>query len=157
MKRPARLYLILVLLSTCFIFQAQESQKIRFSKRSDLIYFFQIGTKSDSIIKNKSDRFYFVLNDSLKGSIFIDVENGMFIKTENDSILKLDFLPGMRYETLHLKNTDAAYKENRSNFHFELNTRVNGASEFDKKKIRIRIMDKRRNEVLMENVLVYGN
>ncbi|MDI1355476.1 MAG: hypothetical protein PSX36_11180 [bacterium] len=157
MKHLSHLYLSLFLLTGSFIFKAQEPQKIRFSKQSEFIYFFQVGPKSDSIIKNRSDRFYFLVQDSLKQNIFIEVENGMFSRTDNDSILKLDFLPGIKYETVYLKNQEPAYKEKKPNSRFELTTRVNGASEFDKRKIRIRVMDKRRNEILMESVFVFGN
>ena len=154
MNQLLRSYLVPLLFITCGVIRAQETQKIRFSKNSDMVYFFQIGNKSDNVIKNESDRFYFVLNDSLKANIYLDVENGKFNRTENDSILKLEFLPGMKYETVYLKKAEEGQVAN-SKSHLELKTQVNGASEFDKYRIRIRVVDRRRNEILMENVYRY--
>src|SRR5688572_8661567 len=77
---------------SCFLFlvscclYSQTPQKIKFSKSSSMIYFFQAGEKQDTIIKNKSDLFYLWVPDTLKEIIVINVDNGQFQQTDTDTL-----------------------------------------------------------------------
>lgn len=75
--------------------QAQYSVKIK--REDNRFLFFQPGTKSDTIIKNKSDLFLIKLPDSLKNNIRIFLKNGQFIATTKDSLYQLRPVPGMKY------------------------------------------------------------
>ena len=70
---------------------------IKVKKEDNRFLFFQLGTKSDTIIKNKSDLFHIKLPDSLKNNIQIFLKNGQFIETKKDSIYRLRSVPGMKY------------------------------------------------------------
>ncbi len=59
--------------------------------------FFQAGTKNDTLIKNKTDKFVMILPDSLNGYIQVFIKNAQFIKTDKDSIYQLRPIPGMKY------------------------------------------------------------
>ncbi len=72
-------------------------QTIKVKREDNRFLFFQLGQKSDTIIKNKTDLFLIKLPDSLKTNIQIYLNNGQFIKTEKDSIYQLKAIPGMKY------------------------------------------------------------
>jgi hypothetical protein len=74
---------------------AQYSIKVK--REDNRFLFFQLGQKSDTIVKNKSDLFLIKLPDSLKTNIKIFLSNGLFIKTDNDSIYQLKPIAGMKY------------------------------------------------------------
>jgi hypothetical protein len=74
---------------------AQYSIKVK--KEDNRFLFFQLGQKSDTIVKTKSDLFLIKLPDSLKTNIQIFLSNGQFIKTSKDSIYQLKPIAGMKY------------------------------------------------------------
>lgn len=74
---------------------AQYSIKVK--REDNRFLFFQLGQKSDTLIKNKSDLFLIKLPDSLKTNIQIFLNNGQFIKTDKDSIYQLKPIAGMKY------------------------------------------------------------
>lgn len=79
---------------SCFL-KAQQTIKVK--REDNRFLFFQLGQKSDTITKNKTDLFLIKLPDSLKTNIQIYLNNGQFIKTEKDSIYQLKSIPGMKY------------------------------------------------------------
>ena len=84
---------ILVLFS--FSLKAQYTLKVK--REDNRFLFFQLGQKSDTIIKNRNDLFLIKLPDSLKTNINIFLNNGQFIKTDKDSIYQLKPIAGMKY------------------------------------------------------------
>jgi hypothetical protein len=66
-------------------------------KEDNRFLFFQVGAKTDTIVKNKSDTFVLHFPDSLKNSISVFLANGQLVKTESDSIYLLRPVPGMKY------------------------------------------------------------
>ena len=85
---------ISLLLLSCSSF-AQYSIKVK--REDNRFLFFQLGQKSDTIVKNKSDLFLIKLPDSLKSNIQIFLNNAQFIKTNKDSIYQLKPIAGMKY------------------------------------------------------------
>lgn len=73
---------------------AQYSIKIK--REDNRFLFFQLGQKSDTIVKNRNDLFLIKLPDSLKNNIQIFIHNGQFIKTDKDSIYQLKPIAGMK-------------------------------------------------------------
>ena len=71
--------------------------KVKIKREDNRFLFFQLGTKSDTLIKNQSDLFLIKLPDSLKNEIRIFITNGQFVKSSNDSLFLLRFVPGMKY------------------------------------------------------------
>ena len=86
---------IYILILFSFSLKAQYSIKVK--REDNRFLFFQLGQKSDTIIKNKSDLFLIKLPDSLKTNIQIFLNNGQFIKTDKDSIYQLKLILGMKY------------------------------------------------------------
>ncbi|MBK9285522.1 MAG: hypothetical protein IPM51_14570 [Sphingobacteriaceae bacterium] len=102
-------------------------------KESDIIYF-QKGNKTDSITKTKGSEFYFIVPENKKSKIVIQIENGHFTGTENDSIIKLHYMPGLKYECVYeLKDEHAPVP------HFEFKTLMNGTSTTNDSAIQIKI------------------
>lgn len=133
---------------------AQSVEKIKFKKQNSLLYFYQKGPKSDTIVKNKSDLFYLVVPDTLKDKIVIFVDNGQFISTPNDSIVKLNFVPGFNYESFFLPEEQRALTTHaKKQFHFK--TLVNGTSLQPINGVRFKIVNKKEDAVIIENVFFY--
>lgn len=86
---------ISVLLLFSFYIHAQQIIKVR--KVDNRFLFFQLGQQHDVLTKDKNDLFYIKLPDSLKYNLQINVENGHFTKTSNDTIFKLIPIKGMKY------------------------------------------------------------
>jgi hypothetical protein len=80
-----------------FSFSTQAQYALKVKKEDNRFLFFQIGTKNDTIVKNKTDLFFIKLPDSLKQNIQIFLKNGQFFKTENDSVYRLVPVLGMKY------------------------------------------------------------
>lgn len=83
-----------------FIFISLSShaqQTIKVKKVDNRFLFFQIGKQNDVLEKDKNDLFYIKLPDSLKQDLQIQVENGHFTKTSNDTVFKLIPIRGMKY------------------------------------------------------------
>ena len=95
--------LTLLLLSTA-ILQAQ--QKIKVKRDDNRFFFLQTGVKNDTIIKNQTDEFRIHFPDSVQHQFVIHIQNAQFIKTKNDSLFRLAYIPGMKYS---LSKPDTAY------------------------------------------------
>ena len=130
---------------------AQNPEKIKFQKNSSLIYFFPKGANTDSVVKNSNDLFYLVVPDSLKKHIVVYVENGKLVKTTNDSLVKLNYTQGLKYESQVAEAPKKLKKE------FELISLINGASSYEKNKILIQIINKKEEKVVIENIFFYRN
>ncbi len=80
-----------------FSFHSHAQFSVKIKKEDNRFLFFQAGAKTDTIIKNKSDKFVMHLPDSLKNNMSVFLSNGQFIKTDSDSIYQLRPVPGMKY------------------------------------------------------------
>ena len=140
---------------------SQPVEKIKFAKTSYNFLFFQKGTKSDTISKNKSELFYFIIPDSLKQDVVISVENGRLQKTGNDSLLRLEYLPGLQYETFFSKieglklGVDQKKSTKKSMIALEIKTLINGVSDKEKNTVTIKISSKKEEKVILENTFYY--
>ncbi len=133
---------------------AQTVEKIKFKKQNSLLYFFQKGTQSDTIVKNKNDLFYLVVPDTLKDKIVIFVDNGQLLSTPNDSIVKLNFVMGFNYESFFLPEEQRALTTHaKKQFHFK--TLVNGTSLQPINSVRFKIVSKNEGTVIIENVFFF--
>jgi hypothetical protein len=149
----------LIYFSILFVFTnttAQHPEKIKFQKNSSLIYFFSKDANKDSIVKNSNDLFYLVVPDSLKKHIVVYVENGKLVKTTNDSLVKLNYMQGLKYESQFVIN-EVAEASKKIKKEFELISLINGASSYEKNKILIQIINKKEEKVVIENVFFYRN
>ena len=90
-------FILTILFFTCStVLNAQE--KIKIKREDNRFLFYQVGNKSDTIILNKSDLFFIKLPDSLKKTIQINVENGLFKIVHKDSLTyQLQIVKGMKY------------------------------------------------------------
>lgn len=140
---------------------SQSIEKIKFAKNADHFFFFQKGLKSDTIIKNVSDKFYLLVPDSLKAYISITVENGRLQKTSNDSLLVFEYLSALKYETFYVpiesqQNSMIADKKRTNDpKNFELKTLINGSCERENNTILIRIINKKDDHLMIENLFYY--
>jgi hypothetical protein len=154
LKRNRILYSTLCLL---FLFGktfSQSAEKIKFKKTDPFIYFFQKGEKKDTLAKTLGDIFYLFVPDSLKNVISIYVENGQLLATNNDSLFRLHFVRGIKYESLFsLKETRNTGNKDLEKFEFK--TLVNGSSTLSENKIKVQIYNRVLNELVLENSFIY--
>lgn len=142
--RTCFLYLVVMMMS---LFSQSQNVPVIKVKKNQVIYFFQEGTKTDTLSFNKGTRFYLVVSDSLKEQTVIDVENGQLGKTTNDSIVELKFTPGIRYESFFSPGDNT---KNSNTPTFEYRVRINGTATTEANRIRIRIIDRKKEEVQFE-------
>lgn len=81
-------------------------QKIKIKKVDNTFLFLQAGTKNDTVIKNQTDLFRIHFPDSARHQLVIHIQNAQFMKTKNDSLFRLAYIPGMKYS---LSKPDTAY------------------------------------------------
>jgi hypothetical protein len=148
----------LLFLKTFILFSGlivgQETERIRFAKDHGFVYFFQAGEITDTISKEKGTSFYLLAPDSLKEFFIINVENGKFtLSTKNDSIIKLEHMPGLRYESRFLPAEESSQPLEVAPRKFR--TLMNGVSVVPKNTIIIQLIDKRRNKTLAEQQLIF--
>lgn len=134
---------------------SQTPGKIKFQKNSNLIYFFSKNSTTDSVVKSKSDVFYLVIPDSLKRFVTVYVENGKLLKTTNDSLVKLNYMPGLKYESQYVINEipDSGTKGFKKVF--DLISLIDGPSSYQKNRILVKIINKKEEKVVIENVFLY--
>jgi hypothetical protein len=149
---------LLYFLFSCFAFSdgiiAQNEEKIHFKKEQGFIYFFQKGLYRDTLQKNLGDVFYLIVPDSLKAHLSIQVDNAQLVKTENDSLVTVNYVKGFNYESIFIpteQNTQVKAKQKS----VEFKTLVNGVSAVSPDRIEIKFMDKREKNVLLKNVFYF--
>ena len=128
----------------------QNPISIKVKKQNDIVFFYQKGAKSDTITKQKNNLFYFILNDSLKKSISISIDNGRFISTKNDSIIEFKFMPNLKYEAKFIEeNTSALVKK------IKFMSLINGSTSINKNEIVFlfagKLEEKKQPNLLLES------
>lgn len=137
-----------------FILRAQTTETLHIKKDLFLIYFFQKGVKSDTVLKNKTDLFYLLVPDSLMGHVSVFVENGLLRLTENDSLVRLVYLQGLNYESVYRKEEPG--NDNVKLQRRDLKSWINGTPSVDiENRLVIRIVDHRGNKPIVENTFYY--
>lgn len=129
---------------------SQPVESIKLRKNGASVYFFQKGLKKDTITAGVADLFYFIAGDSAKAHLSIWVENGRLVRSENDSLLKFEYLPGLKYETIfsHSLGTGNA---------FITKSLINGSTDRDRRQVVIRIYDRKEEKFILENTFYYGH
>lgn len=127
-------FIFIFFIITTFTLKAQYQVKIK--REDNRFLFFKLGNKSDSLINKDNNLFYMKLPDNNKKNISIFVENGQFVKTNNDTIYQILFIPGMKYS--HSKK-DSIF-----------NTLVEGTCKISNK-IKIDFYDTFTNKSILKN------
>lgn len=147
-----RLFIICIFLFTTLkSFSQQEKIKIR--KQNDQLIFFQKGIQSDTILKNKNDLFCLVIPDTLV-NLTISIENGNFQKTKNDSIVKLIYIPGIKYECVY-REIQKEQERGSTKKLKERNCLINGIPEQASGIIKITFYIKGHSEPLLVNKFIF--
>lgn len=152
----ASLYISFTFLLYSTIFFAQSNNLLKFKKDTQQLYFFQKENQNDSIIKNQNDLFYLVITSNYKSNISILLDNGQLIETNNDSIFKLIYIGGFKYESF-FNVVDNVNQNNLQPKPFEYKTLINGLSNLEKNRIKIQIINKKEDIIILENNFIYFN
>jgi hypothetical protein len=152
-----KLFLLVLTLLSGNKTRSQPIEKIKFQKNQERIYFFKTGARSDTLFKNTSHFFYLMVPDSLRPRFSLLVDNGRLMPAGSDSLLKFEYLPGLKYETFYVKTAalQNTGKQGEGVASQELSTLINGSTDKPKNMIVIRISDKKEEKALLENIFYY--
>lgn len=141
------------LFSFQFKLYSQSTEIFKVKRNSSTIYFFQKDDSSKIIRENVSDVFYFVAPDSLKEQLVLEIENGTFYTTNNDSLFRFKFLKGLKYELKFHKSTikDSVMSKKI----YTAKQGINGAAVNPGNIILFRVFDKRNQQILIENQFLF--
>jgi len=82
-------------------------------------------------------------------------ENGRFNSTENDSVIQLEYMPGLKYEAWFVFPEDSITHDPLQNEKMEFHSFLNGTSQLNRNRIRIQVYLKKENEIVLENEFEY--
>lgn len=159
MKRISLLTIFTFVIACAF---AQKTASFKAKKKGDVVFFYQVSDKCDSIYSDECNKFYLFMNDSMKPHIQIRIENGQLVKTKNDSIVTLNYLPGLKYEVGFEQRDSAIFvggkkKPTKMKKVWVFAPGIDGATDYNKKRIRIVFYDKRREKAILENIFYPRN
>lgn len=142
---------LIFFISLTYSARAQINLNFEVRKENEPIYFFQKGEKRDTL--SKSNMFYLLVSDLLKKDVLIQTENAQIRLTENDSLIRIQYLPGMKYECWYMDTENSQSLSNTNEV--VLASFVNGTSQLALGKIQIKISKKKSEEVLIQNTFYY--
>lgn len=158
--RKINFFLFLFFHCICF---SQSKDKI-IIKQQDQIYFYQLGDVKDSIIiKNSTDLFLLKMSDDKKKIVEVKLKNATFVKTNEENIFKLIFVPGMNYRMIYATSAEEGVSGVNSNsvnsqiknkpYQYQIAT--DGANVDGSKEIVIQLIDTKTEKVLITNTFSY--
>ncbi len=154
------LFFFALLFSFCLT--AQPTQVIKVKKNDDNLYFFQKGKSTDTISKNKGDLFYLLPKTRLKKILIIHIENAQLLRTDNDSLFRVNYVKGISYECVYEKSYNLEKGENEYNAKdlekkavYSFKCQINGVATENKNKIVFRLKVKNEVNPFLENVFYY--
>jgi opacity protein-like surface antigen len=135
---------------------AQVANPIKVKKSKNTYLFYQAGHKTDTVTNSKGNQFYLAISDSLKPFMNLQIENGRFVKTGNDSVYKLEYVFGVNYECSYSKyEKQKSGREEEAGYSFK--SLINGASTRPKNEIFIRFKIEVRPNSQWEGKYYYRN
>lgn len=132
--------------------------KIKIKKEDYSLYFFQKGAKTDTISSQNNNLFVLKIGVSRRRNAIIEIENGRFETTKNDSIYKLVHMPGMNYRHLFGDSTTTEKSEKKTSpFACTVfKTQVNGSNASGhSKQIHITIKNNTGDSLYLSNKYYY--
>jgi opacity protein-like surface antigen len=149
-------FLLCIALFISLANSAQVANPIKVKKSKNTFLFYQAGHKTDTLTNSNGNQFYLAVSDSLKPFMNLQVENGRFVKTANDSVYKLVYVYGVNYECSFSKNDkQKTGKEEEAGYLFR--SLINGASTRPKNEIFIRFKIEVRPNSQWEGTYYYRN
>jgi hypothetical protein len=133
--------LLIIIVSTPAF--CQDLPTIKLKKERDLV-FFQKGVKRDTISQNNGDLFYLIISRRQMALMTMTIDNGSLVNTSNDSLYRLTYLPGLKYEMTYGVSDSA-----------RLRPVIDGASAVPREKILIKITDRADGKMMLSNWFYY--
>ncbi len=131
-------------------------------KANESFYFFQKGNAKDTISKNSGDLFYLIIKDKLKKILYIHIDNGQLLKTDNDSVFRVNYIKGIKYECFFEKilaegpdEFPGKKNDQEKNITYNFKCMINGVSNEEKNKIVFRFKVKDEALPFLENKFFY--
>ncbi len=111
--------------------------------------FYKSGAFSDSLSKEnfKNNLFTYIVPDSLKKRYVINSCNGLFIPSNNDSLIYLKHSKGLQYQLVFEKETDNAYSSSKKSL--KLKSQIDGVCDAPPNQIKIELLDLKNEKVIL--------
>jgi len=99
------------------------------------------------------------MSNDFKGVMVFSLENGSFVKTEDENIYRLIHMPGLKYRGLF--PPDDKYRINDKppndtvNYKNEIKMEIDGASSGNKEEVTIEVQNIKTEKVLLSNRFKY--
>ena len=133
---------------------SQENLKLVVRAENGPVFFYLKGEKKDSTVSKNNNLFYFVCQESKKKNLLFYIENARIKATDNDSLIRLEYLPGLKYEAWFVNANDSTETKDQTE-KWVLTSFLNGTSQVQKTQIKVQMHLKKQNEVLLENIYYY--
>lgn len=148
-------YISILLIIGLNSYAQPEKNRIHVRSDKDLIYFYPKIPVKDSTCLTNGTLFYVFTTEVAKQGFHLYLENARLLKSENDSLFQLEYLPGMQYEVVYLPVTEAEEPAPPKNKRRELKSLLNGSTALRKDRIRIKIYKDQGEGLVYEKVYCF--
>lgn len=133
-----------------------QSKVFKVEAANEWVYFYKKGAVTDSTLNSKNNQFFLVCKEVNKKNLLVYVENARFKPTKNDSLICLEYLPGLKYEAWFVNSEDSIIANGKTQKGKMVFTSfLNGTSQLHPNNILIQIYLKKENELLISNEYYY--
>jgi hypothetical protein len=149
--------------------RSQQIDAITVRKQAVDVYFFPKDKHGDTI--SAGALFYLIIPEKLKNAIAILTDNARIVSTENDSLFKCQYLPGLKYESFfaledsvleaakapsHLQQRSSKVNsQTHTARDYKMGGLINGTSVMDRSLLRFRIYDKTEEKVILQRTYYF--
>lgn len=137
---------------------SQPERTFRVRAGDGIIYFYKKGKTEDSILNKNNNVFYLLCKEQQKKNLLFQIENARLVATDNDSLIQVEHLPGLKYESWYIDSQDSVGTDGKAKPGKKyLSSFLNGTSSEEKNKVRIQIFLRKENERILENAFYFEN
>lgn len=145
----------------CLAAFSQKNEKITVKKQNQLFFYRLSNDTTGIIIKNVSDKFLIQMSNDYKGVMVFSIQNGSFVKTNQENIYQLIYLQGLKYrayfptDDTHSDQFTQRASKNALKYKEELKMEIDGAAAGKTEEITIEVQNSKTEKVLLLNRFFY--
>ena len=132
-------------------------KQIHVRSDKDLIHFSPKIQMPDSACLTSGLQFYVLASETAKEGFHMYIENARLIRSGNDSLFQLEYLPGMQFEMVYLDSTDYGDTAAQLKKPKVLTPLLNGSTALPGDRIRIKIIKEKGEGLLYEKTFCFRN
>lgn len=158
MKKTSLCFFTLFICLTAF---SQKNEKISVKKQEQLFFYRLSNDTTGIILKNISDKFLIQMSNDYKGVMVFSIQNGSFVKTDQENIYQLIYMQGLKYRAYFPADENYNHQfsqkppNNALKYKEELKLEIDGATTGNKEEITIEVQNIKTEKVLLSNRFLY--